>query len=182
VSLHGLERQIVILTKRGRSHLLAFLAGLTPPVLPNHRAKTAQCSHLRLVHLIRESEHFAEMKTIPPTVDVIRAVQKQPPDALEARILFSSPQPPPLYPSGSHSDRTGGYEILLKDWKSVRLIAPPLRNCQGTKPHWEVGSASEAACSKDALTFFTAEGGTVRRLAHHLRARATASSMEMPFL
>jgi len=80
-----------------------------------------------LVRLIRESEHFADMKTIPPEVDVIRAVQKHLPDVLEARILISSPQNPAWSSSGSRSDTTGGYEIRRKDWKSVRSIAPPLR-------------------------------------------------------
>ena len=80
-----------------------------------------------LVHLIRESEHFADMKTTPSEVDIIRAVQKHLPDVLEARILFSSPQNPAWSSSGSRSDTAGGYEIRRKDWKSVRSVAPPLR-------------------------------------------------------
>lgn len=80
-----------------------------------------------LVRLIRESEHFSDVKTVPAEVDVVRAVQKHLPDVLEARILVSSPQNPAWYSSGSRSDTTGGYEIRRKDWESVRSIAPPLR-------------------------------------------------------
>ena len=39
MSLHGRERQRVTLTEGGRSHLLAFLAGQVPPVLPNHKRR-----------------------------------------------------------------------------------------------------------------------------------------------
>ena len=101
-----------------------------------YQAQTVRCSpvgliavslDVPLVRLIRESEHFAEIKMMPSEVDVVRAVQKHLPDILEARILVSSPQNPAWYPSGSRSDTTGGYEIRRKDWKSVHSIAPPLR-------------------------------------------------------
>jgi len=80
-----------------------------------------------LVRLIRDSEHFADMKVVPPEIDVIRAVQKHLPDVLEARILVTSPQNSAWSSSGPRSDTTGGYEIRRKDWESVRSIAPPLR-------------------------------------------------------
>lgn len=80
-----------------------------------------------LVRLIRESEHFTDMKAVPPEMDIVRAVQKYLSDVLEARILVSSPQTPAWSSSGSRSDTTGGYEIRRKDWESVRSIAPPLR-------------------------------------------------------
>ena len=67
------------------------------------------------------------MKTTPPEADVVRAVQKHLPDALEARILVSFPQKSAWYPSGSRSDTAGGYEIRRKDWKSVRSVTAPLR-------------------------------------------------------
>ena len=80
-----------------------------------------------LVRLIRESEGFADMKTTPSEVDIIRAIRQHLPDVLEARILVSSPQNSDWYASGSRSETTGGYEIRRKDWRSVRSLAVPLR-------------------------------------------------------
>ena len=80
-----------------------------------------------LIHLIRETEGFADMKMTPPEADVVRAVQKHLPDILEARILVSSPRKSAWCAPGSRPETTGGYEIRRKDWQTVRLVTPPLR-------------------------------------------------------
>ena len=80
-----------------------------------------------LARIIYESEGFADTKTTPSEVDVVRAIQKHLSDVLEARILVSSPQKPAWYASGSRSETTGGYEIRRKDWRNVRSVTAPLR-------------------------------------------------------
>lgn len=105
------------------------MAVRTKHKLSNIHTPGTDCSSLDvpLVRLIRESEHFADMKTPPPEADVARAVQNHLSDVLEARILVSSPQNPARYSTGSRPDTAGGYEIRRKDWNSVRSITPPLR-------------------------------------------------------
>lgn len=66
------------------------------------------------------------MKTIPPEVEIVRAIQKHLPDVIEARILVSSPQKSVWHTSGPRPETTGGYEIRRKDWQSVRSVTAPL--------------------------------------------------------
>lgn len=77
-----------------------------------------------MVRLIRESEDFTDMKTMPSEADVVRAIQKHLSNTIEVRILVSSPQNSVW--CSSRSDPTGGYEIRRKDWQSLRSVIAPL--------------------------------------------------------
>lgn len=100
---------------------------------------------------MRESDGFTDMEVMPPEVDVARAVQKHLSNALEVRILVSSPQMS-VWQSGSRSDAAGGYEICRKDWQSVRSATAPLR-----KQDWDVKTVYLVCISRPSTQMFASE-------------------------
>ena len=121
---------------------------------------------------MRESDSFTDMEVMPPEVVVARAVQKHLLNALEVRILVSSPQLSG-WQSGSRPDAAGGYEIRRKDWQSVRSATAPLR-----KQDWDVKTvylvsidriptqvfASMAPATNETLTAFRHSRRSYRRV------------------